>query len=167
MAEIKYKHGNLIQLFYNDGSEWKTLGYGQSHSLSMSNETTEVSSKDHGLHPDQLLSSQSWTISGEYLFTPENAEIIMGMANSGEPYTICMAQVAEAKWADGITPVTDIQTNAKWTIGNVWKKYGNALVTSCEMTANNGEVATLSIEFTGSGALLDAAPSPVLDYPGE
>lgn len=166
MATINYKKGNLINLFYHDGRAWKTLAYGQSHSLSRSNETTEISSKDHGLHPDTETTGSSWSMSGEYLFTPGNAQVIMGMADKGETYTVCMAQVAQTAWADGIQPVTDISTNNAWTIGSAWVKYGNALVTSCEITANNGETATLSVEFTGSGALLDTAPSPIKSYPG-
>ena len=86
------------------------------------------------------------------------------MADKGEPFSVCMAQVSQTAWADGIQPVTDISTNAAWTVGTAWVKYGNALVTSCEITANNGETATLSVEFTGSGALLDAAPSPIKSY---
>jgi len=103
-------------------------------------------------------------MSGEYLFTPANASVIMGMADKGESYSICMAQVAQTDWAAGIQPVTDISTNAVWTIGTAWVKYGNALVTSCEITANNGETATLSVEFTGSGALLDTVPNPIKSY---
>ncbi len=164
MATINYKKGNLINLFYHDGTTWKTLAYGQTHSLSRSNETTEISSKDHGLHPDTEVTGSSWSMSGEYLFTPDNAKVIMGMADKGEPFSVCMAQVSQTAWADGIQPVTDISTNAAWTVGTAWVKYGNALVTSCEITANNGETATLSVEFTGSGALLDAAPSPIKSY---
>lgn len=164
MATINYKHGNLIHLFYHDGKSWKTLAYGQSHSMSRSAETSEVSSKDHGIWPDQLVSGNSWSMSGEYLFTPANANVIFGMADKATPYTICMAQVAQTDWAAGIQPVTDISTNAAWTIGEAWVKYGNALVTSCELTANNGEVATLSVEFTGSGSLTDTAPSTINSY---
>ena len=105
-------------------------------------------------------------MSGEYLFTPANANVIFGMADKAEPYSVCMAQVAQTDWASGIQPVTDISTNQAWTVGSAWVKYGNALVTSCEMTANNGEVATLSVEFTGSGSLSDSAPSPIKSYTG-
>ena len=167
MATINYKHGNTINLFYydTDSTTWKTLAYGQSHSLSISNETQEVSSKDHGLHPDQLMAGSSWSISGEYLFTPENANIIQNMADSGKVYSFCLATVSEADhWADGIQPVTDINTNAKWTVGSAWVRYGNALVTSAEISAPQGEVATVSLELTGSGALLKTVMSSINGY---
>lgn len=164
MATINYKKGNLINLFYHNGTSWVTLGYGQTHSLSRSADSTDISSKDHGIWPDKEVTGNSWTMSGEYLFTPANANVIFGMADKAEPYSVCMAQVAETDWAAGIQPVTDISTNQKWTVGSAWVKYGNALVTSCEMTANNGEVATLSVEFTGSGSLSNSAPSPIKSY---
>ena len=166
MATINYKKGNLINLFYHDGRAWKTLAYGQTHSLSRSADSTDISSKDHGIWPDKEVTGNSWTMSGEYLFTPANAEVIFGMADKAEPYSVCMAQVAQTDWASGIQPVTDISTNQAWTVGSAWVKYGNALVTSCEMSANNGEVATLSVEFTGSGSLSNTAPSPIKSYPG-
>lgn len=168
MSNITYSKGNLLNLFYHDGTNWKALAYGQNHSLSRSNETTEVSSKDHGIWPDTEVTGSSWSMSGEYLFTPDNAKVIMGMADKGEPFTVCMAQVSQTAWAAGLQSVTDISTNGNaWTPGSAWVKYGNAFVTSCEITANNGETATLSVEFTGSGALLDAAPSSIKSYTTE
>ena len=166
MAQINWKHSNLIHLFYNNGEEWKTLGYGQSHGISRSAETQTVSSKDNGIWPDTLVSGNSWSMSGEYLFTVENANVIMGMADAAKPFTICMALVAETDWASGIQPVTDKTVNPKWTIGT-WKKYGNALVTSVDLSAQMGDVATLSVEFTGSGSLQDTVPTTINAYPGE
>ena len=159
-----YVKGNLVNVFYHNGTSWVTLGYSTSNSLSASNETTQVSSKDHGLHPDTEVTGSSWSMSGEYLFTAENAKVILGMQASGVPYSVCFAQVGESNFADGIESVTDISTNASWTVGSAFKKYGNALVTSAEISAANGETATMSVEFTGSGALLDEAPSTLKSF---
>jgi len=51
----------------------------------------------------------------------------------------------------------------------VFVKYGNAIVTSAEISANNGEVATVSLEITGSGSLTKTAPTgnKLLSYTGE
>ena len=111
------------------------------------------------------MGKSSWSISGEYLFTPDNANIIQAMADSGDLYSFCLATVAEeANWADGIQPVTDISTNAKWTVGSSWVRYGDALVTSVEVSAPQGEVATCSLELTGSGALLKTVMSTIHGY---
>lgn len=164
----KWKHGNLINLFYydDDAKAWKSLAYGQTHSLSRSAETTDVSSKDHGIWPEQLMSSNSWTASGEYLFSKESAQIIQKMFDKGEAYTICFALVSQSNWADGLQDVTNKGNTEAWSIGD-WAKYGDALVTSCEITGNNGEVATVSVEFTGSGSLSDTAPANIKGYSAE
>lgn len=158
-----WKHGNLINLFYWDGSSWKALAYGQSHTLSRSAETTDVSSKDHGIWSQQLTSSNTWSMSGEYLFSPDNVRVIQGMADKGEEFTICMAVVSQSNWSDGLNGVTNKGNTSAWTIGE-WAKYGNALVTSCDITADNGSVATVSVEFTGSGGLTDEEPTEKKAY---
>lgn len=166
MAAHTFKNGSTVNLFYNDGTEWKTLAHGTSHSLSISNETQEVSSKDFGIHKAQIFSGQSWSISGEYLFTPGNATILTGMSGSAKAYTFCIAVVNEADtYQDGIQPVTSIDTQSKWSVGSVWKKYGDGFITSVEISAPHGEIASCSLEITGSGALLDSAPSTINSYP--
>lgn len=159
-----YVKGNLVNVFYHNGTSWVTLGYSTSNSLSVSNETTQVSSKDHGLHPDTEVTGSSWSMSGEYLFTAANAQVVMGMQKQGKAFSVCFAQVSESNYADGLKPVTDIETNSAWTVGSAFCKYGNAIVTSAEISAANGETATMSVEFTGSGALLDAAPATLSSY---
>ena len=90
------------------------------------------------------------------------------MADSGKVFSFCLATVTEADdWADGIQPVTDIDTQDKWTIGSAWVRYGNALVTSAEISAPQGEVATVSLELTGSGALLKTVMSSINGYDAE
>ena len=156
-----YIHGQLINLFYYDTatSAWKTFGYTQNNSLSLSNETTSISSKDHGLNPETEITGSSWSLSGEVYFTTENAKIIIAMQEKKNPYSFAFAQVAETDHAAGLKSVTNSDNGAeKWTIGS-FVRYGNGLVTSASITANNGEVATLSIEITGSGAMSKTAPT--------
>lgn len=166
-TDYSYSKGNLLNLFIHNGTNWVALAHGINHSLSRSNETTSVSSKDMGIHDQQEVTASSWNMSGEYLFTAGNANIIMDMADKAEPYSICFAKVAQTEWSDGIQPVTDISTNATWTVGSTWVRYGDALVTSCEITANNGETATISVEFTGSGALLKQPMTNIKSYTAE
>ena len=98
------------------------------------------------------------------LFTTDNADKVMGMAQSGQPYTIAFATVSEAKWQDGLKSVTDISTNVSWSVGSGFVRYGDAIVTSASITANDGETATMDVEFTGSGRLLETAPSTPKSY---
>ena len=52
-----------------------------------------------------------------------------------------------------VTGISD--ASIAWTPGTAFVKYGKALVTSCEISGGDGETATMSVEFTGSGALSD------------
>lgn len=158
MATYIYKKGNLVNVFFYDTSAWRTLAHSTNNSLSSSSETTQVSSKDFGNHPATEITGTTWGMSGEYLLNPEDASIVLAMQDSGKPYTFAFGIVNETNWADGIKPVTDISTNAKWTPGSSFMKYGNGLVTSAEISAPNGDQATMSIDITGSGALSAVAP---------
>lgn len=174
MAKQNYIKGNLINLFYYEktGSStgsWKALAYGQSHSLSMSAESSEISSKDHGLHPDKEITNISWSLSGEYYFTKENADLIMKMANKAETFSFAFAQVKDATSGDsyaatGLKDVTGEPNGAeKWEIGtSTFVRYGNGKVTSCEISSSAGEVGSVSLEITGEGALSESA---ITDHP--
>ena len=156
--------GNSLQLFYHTGSRYSTLAHSPANSLQVSNETQTVSSKDMGLHPLVETTGSNWSCSGSMLFTTDNAAKVMGMAQSGQPYTIAFATIAEANWQDGLKSVTDISTNISWTVGSGFVKYGDAIATSASITANDGETCTMDVEFTGSGRLLDTAPATPKSY---
>ena len=156
--------GNQLQLFYHNGTKYVTFGYATANSLQVSNETQSVSSKDHGRHPETETTGSNWSCSGSMLFTTDNAAKVMGMAQSGQPYTIAFATVSEAKWQDGLKSVTDISTNISWSVGSGFVRYGDAICTSASITANDSETCTMDVEFTGSGRLLDTAPSTAKSY---
>ena len=108
-------------------------------------------------------------MSGEYLFSAADANIIVAMQQSGKEYSFCFAQTTQTNYSDGLQPVTGVGEQTAWTPGTTFCKYGNGLVTSAEVGASNGEVATVSLEITGSGALSDSAPTGnrLKSYPGE
>lgn len=159
-----YVKGTLINLFYHNGTAYVPFAYSQSNGLETSSETATTSSKDHGLHPDTEVTSTSFSMSGEYFFTAENAKIILDMQRQGKVFSFAFAQTAETNYADGLKGVTGIGSQEKYTIGETFVQYGNGLVTSASITANNGENATVSITVTGSGALSDTAPESPVSY---
>ena len=78
---------------------------------------------------------------------------------------LAFATIAENKWEDGLKSVTDISTNTSWSIGaSGFVRYGDAIVTSASITANDGETCTMDVEFTGSGRLLTTAPATPKSY---
>ena len=158
-------NGTQLNLFFHNGIKYVSFGHATANSLQVSNETQTVSSKDMGRHPQVETTGSNWSCSGSMLFTPDNAAKVMGMAQSGQPYTIAFATIAENKWQDGLKSVTDISTNTSWSIGaSGFVRYGDAIVTSASITANDGETCTMDVEFTGSGRLLTTAPATPKSY---
>lgn len=161
MAAQKYVQSNLVNLFYNDGTSWVPFAYGQSHGLSVSSQTTEVSSKDHGLKPDQTITSTNATLSGSFYFTKENANTALAMANAATAITWCFAQVAETDFANGLQPVTNYGTQQAWTPGTDFKQFVSGTVTSFSIESQTGEIATCNLEITCSGGLSGTAPAKI------
>ncbi len=157
-------NGTQLNLFFHNGTKYVSFGHATANSLQVSNETQTVSSKDMGRHPQVETTNSNWSCSGSMLFTNDNAAKVMGMAATGQPYTIAFATIAENKWQDGLKSVTDISTNVAWTIGNGFVRYGDAIVTSASITANDSENCTMDVEFTGSGRLLTTAPATPKSY---
>ena len=156
--------GNQLQTFYYNGTAFKTFSYATANGLSYSNETAKVSSKDHGKNPETEVTSSSWSFSGEMLFDAASANAALGMAQSGEAYTFAFGTISQSAWQDGLKSVTDVSTNTAWTPGVEFIRYGNGIITSFSVTANDGETATASVEIEGSGALLNTAPSTKKGY---
>ena len=96
--------GQELMLFYNKES----IAFATSHTLTVTGNTADISSKDHGIYPDKEVTGSSWTMSGEYYFTVENAKLITEMAKSTKPYTFCLAQTGSTAEdaANGLKPVT-------------------------------------------------------------
>lgn len=155
----KYVKANLINLFYKSGESYTFFAYGQSHGLQISSSTSEVSSKDHGNHPDTEISQTTATLSGEFYFTKENANTALAMANAATAITWCFAQTSETSAADGLSGVTNYGNQTSWTPGTDFKTYANGKVTSFSITSQTGEVATCSIEITCDGAVSTTEPT--------
>ena len=161
----KYVKGNLINLFYKGADGYNFFAYGQNHSLNVSSTTTSISSKDHGNHPDTEVQETTFTFGGEFYFNKENANTALAMANAAVPITFCFAETTEQNAADGLAPVTGTGTQQSWTPGSDFKQYGNVIITSFQITANQGDVATCSIEGTGVGALSATEPTSTNLHP--
>ena len=164
MATPTYVKSNLLHMFYADSSTtWAYFGYIQSNGLSMTNNFTEISSKQHGNWPDQEVSGSTWTMSQSAYVTTDNASKALKMAADAKPITWCFCKVAEndSVAATGLKPVTGMGDTSVYTIGSAFKKYGNGILSSASISSDAGSVATVDIEIQGMGGLMDSAPSPV------
>ena len=151
--------GNQLQLFIGNSGTYSTLGYSTANGLTFSNDVVTTSSKDHGKFPENEVNSSNWEFTGTCLFSTAAANTVMGLAESGALTPFAFGMINESDWGDGLKAVTGKNTNTAWSPGTAFIRYGSGRVTSCSISANDGDNATLDLTISGSGALSSTAPS--------
>lgn len=149
MANNIVKGAELMVFF-----KGKSIAYATSHTLTLSGETTDVSSKDHGVWGASEVNKVTWEITSENLYTEEAyAELFEQMVvNMKDKVKLVWGKRAEA--TDDKTVVDGDYPN--WTAGSTVYS-GDAYITSLTTNANNGENATFSVTFTGAGKIATGA----------
>lgn len=143
--------GDELMLFKNK----KSIAYATSHVLTITGNTVDVASKDHGFWGASEVGSLTWEITSENLYTQDAYDELFDAMVACEPIDVAFGKVASYN-KDGIDNST-----ANWAPDAAdGVKYGKAIITSLVCNANTGENATFSITLTGQGAITKTAPSP-------
>lgn len=132
---LQVKVGNVI------------LGMATSHSLSITTNTTEVSTKDHGDFPAILAQTVSWEVQCENLYTDNNGAALMNIQVNKTPVHLIFSKVTNNNPEQGI-----VGKNTDWTLDADPILEGDAYLTSFSLNAPAGDNATVSCTFTGNGA---------------
>lgn len=146
MSKSTIVKGDELMLF-KDG---KSLAYATSHTLSITGNTIEISSKDSGYFGASEIGNITWEITSENLYTDSAFDSLFTAMVAKSPVTVTFGH-ADNYNANGLG---DSSTN--WIPDtSVGAKYyeGPAIITSLQANANTGENATYSITLTGNGAL--------------
>ena len=142
----KILKGDQIQLWdYDNG----TLAYATSHTLTLTGNTTDISSKDHGWWTATSVGSLTWEITAECLYTYSDFDLLFNKMIYNEKIHLIWSEVDNYDPNGLTTTGGNVQ---KW---NYSQKYysGYAIITSINANANTGENATYSVTFTGAGTL--------------
>ena len=145
--------GQELMLFQDS----KSIAFATSHTLTITGNTTDISSKDHGFFTASALTSITWEISSENLYT-DNAynQLFDAMVNKREPITVVFGHYSDdAQLAiSGIVGDDDSTGQESWTAPTTTVYYeGKAYITSLTANAANGDNATFSITLSGVGKL--------------
>lgn len=140
--------GDQLMLFDSTG---KALAYATSHTLTLTGNTVDISSKDHGFWAASEVGSVTWEITTENLYTDDDYDKLFDMMITAEPVTIAFAKASNYD-KNGLTS-TGGSVEA-WTADQKNYRSGKAVITSLTLNANTGENATYSATFTGNGALI-------------
>lgn len=140
--------GRDLMLFNSDGHSY---AYATNHTFTMNAETTDISSKDHGVWGAVEVSRYSWEITSENLYTSEEYDALFTSMTSGEPITVRFGLKATPD-NPALNPADGNTALPYWTSQNSFYQ-GRAIITSLTANANNGENATFSITLTGVGSI--------------
>lgn len=159
--------GSALQLFINDGGAQDVcIGFATSHSLSITTNTTELSTKDHGDYPAVLPTTITWEVTAENVYATTSMTKLIGYVKNKTKVTIKFAEVGNYSQDGGsysyfATEPGIIENDSKtsWSIGKVIGQ-GKAYITSYSINAASGDNASISCTFTGCGPL-DILPANV------
>ena len=143
--------GQELMLFQDGAS----IAFATSHALTITGNTTDISTKDHGFFSASTLTSVTWEISSENLYTDSAYnKLFDAMVNKREPITVIFGHYSNDK-ALANAGIADSEVES-WTAptGATTVYYtGKAYITSLTANAANGDNATFSITLSGVGKL--------------
>lgn len=145
-------NGGDLMLFI-DG---KSIAFATNHTLSISAETAETSSKDTGgMWVSKAIRKISWTMSTENLYTTEgegsNYDTLFDAMISKKSITAVMA--IEGNSTDLHEGKLGEVPEGGWTAKTAQGYTGTVVCTSLELNAPNGDNATFTASFEGVGEL--------------
>lgn len=142
--------GSMLQVKV-DGN---ILGFATSHSLSITTNTTEVSTKDHGDYPGIIAQNITWEVQCENLYSEDNGQKLMAIQKSKQLVTLIFAKVNyDPNDEKGIVGHNNTDGTSDWQVeDNEIILQGQAYITSFSINAPAGDNATASCTFTGNGS---------------
>ena len=126
----------------------KALALATSCKLSISAETIDTQSKDSGIWTEKDIKKLSWNGSSENLFSADDKvngyDVLLDLMLKRKPI--------EAKFGIPANADSDEIPSSGWTLPAA-SYSGNVLITNLELNAPDGDKATFSATFEGTGKL--------------
>lgn len=144
----KVEKGKNLMLFTEVDTKYVAIAAAKDCSYAVSAEMSETSSKDSGIWKDQQPTKLSWNAKSSNLliFGAKNGyDVLMAKMVAMETVKLRFSKITEVDSKDGIP--TEGWTEAE----NVME--GEAYISSLELTAPDGDNASYSVSFEGSGKL--------------
>ena len=138
--------GDALMLFMGG----KALAFAKNHTLTITGNTIDISSKDHGYWGASEVGNLTWEVQTENLYTQDNYDTLFDAMVAKDPIDIVFASAANYD-ENGLKAVGGTVDN--WTASTTVGRKGKAVITSLTVNANTGENATYSATFTGCGPI--------------
>lgn len=144
--------GSELMLFVKGASgKTKALAASTSCKLTINANTLETSSKDSGKWTENQPAKLSWNCSSDNLFTINDYNELMDKCINREKVTVMFTTAHDFNNKDGVGSGWTESETADENYMKAWT--GEAIITSIDMNAPDGDNATYTISMTGSGAL--------------
>ena len=148
--------GKKLMIWVKDASgDYTSIGFCTNHTLSTSASTINVSHKDladagsSGKWDDADLDTLSWTITSENFY----AETAEGKTFKELFAYYSAGTVLDIKFGTAVTSTTGVPTGGWVAPASGTVLSGKAIITSLDLNAPVDDNASVSITFTGKGAL--------------
>lgn len=153
--------GQDLMVFVNDGTNYKSVAYATSHTLDISMDQTDISTKDAGSGIWQCSEPgmMSWSMTTDNLMadSAENGlsanDIFDLMLKRKTVDVVFSLQTNNIDYETKINEEFQVPSTG-WTYDDKNHYHGKAYITSLSITANNGEKASFNATFTGAGTLM-------------
>lgn len=152
MAAPTIIKGRDLMLFNSDGHSY---AYATNHTFSMTMETSDVSSKDHGVWGAVESSRLNWEITSENLYTTSDYDTLFTAMTAGTPITVRFG-LKNTPTDPSLVPADGSTALPYWTSQNTYYS-GKALITSLVANAPNGDNASYNVTLSGVGAIQKVA----------
>ena len=142
--ENNYIFGEELQLFL-DG---KSIAKAKTHTLTITSDTIDVSSKDDGFYGASIPGKISWEISAENIYTEKAFDELYAKAQARQVFEVVFGRVANYN-AEGLGE------NENWSPDSTSHTTytGKVTLTNMTLNANNGKVTSFSSTLKSVGAL--------------
>jgi len=154
--------GDDLMLFDSAG---KSIAYATSHTLTITADAADISTKDHGIWKGSEVNKISWEISSENLYTDDSYDALFTAMLTRQPVKVYFGHKIQNDpektvvnddypfWTGGWVKdavSTDVPETAATNTGYT----GLAFISSLTANANTGENATFSLQLTGTGKIV-------------
>ena len=153
MAKRKPLKGKDLMIFANS----KAIALATSHTLSLTAETSDTSSKDNGMWSESEITGMAWTASSESIgaatesqTTDVSYEELLDLCLAAKPIDVVLGIPKNAS-NDGV-PEDGWTVPDNASLSQTHYK-GKALITSVELNAPNKENTSITAQFQGVGKL--------------
>lgn len=159
---MKNLMGEQLNLWIGSGETAHTLACATSLSINVNADSIDVSCKDTGRYGASIAGKISWDVSTDCLFVTEDASggtksnyaELMDALIAGTPLTATWSTVANYDEANTAGDENGhIFSKTKKAEDGKDLYYGQVVLTSLSLTADNGSLSTYSVSMAGKGAI--------------